>query len=69
MGEEWPMRLLEVPAIRTILVVGVALVSTPALVLAAVLAMAISVDGPPSTVSGISGLVETLTAGRSQRGC
>jgi hypothetical protein len=48
------MRLLEDPNLRTILIVGVALALTPALVLVVVLGLAILIDDPPLTISELA---------------
>lgn len=45
------MRIREDPNLRTILIIGVALVTTPALVLVVVLGSAIRIDNPPLTIS------------------
>jgi len=48
------MRLLEDPNLRTILIIGVALALTPALVLVVVLGLAILIDDPPLTISELA---------------
>jgi hypothetical protein len=45
------MRLLQDPNLRTILIIGVTLALTPALVLVVVLGLAILIDNPPLTIS------------------
>lgn len=48
------MRLFEDPNLRTILIIGVALTLTPALVLVVVLGLAILIDNPPLTISELA---------------
>jgi len=48
------MRIREDPNLRTILIIGVALAITPALVLVVVLGLAILIDNPPLTISELA---------------
>jgi hypothetical protein len=48
------MGLLEDPNLQTILIIGVVLALTPALVLVVVLGLAILIDNPPLTISELA---------------